>query len=126
VLERKPGALRNGAPFQPWEWPHPIACLRDGLLKKPGGDRQFVEILCAAQHESLEALAVACELALEQGTPSAAAVLNVLHRLQPDPPPVEVATPERLRLTLPPQADLSRYDQRLQAREVRQAAAMRS
>lgn len=114
VGERKPGALRNGAPVQPWEWPPPIARLRDGLLKKPGGDRQFVELLCAAPQDSLEAVAVACELA--QDTPSAAAVLNLLHRLQPDPPPIEVAPPEGLKRALPPQADLSRYDPRLQAR----------
>jgi hypothetical protein len=58
-------------------WPCPLTRLRDGLLKKLGGDRQFVEILCAAQQHGLEAVAVACELALEQHTPSAAAVLNV-------------------------------------------------
>lgn len=78
VLERKPGALRNGAPFRDWDLPGPVARLRDGLLKKSGGDRQFVEILCAAQWHSLDAVAVACELALEQQTPSAAAVLNLL------------------------------------------------
>lgn len=123
VLERKPGALRNGAPFQDWDLPGPIVCLRDGLLKKPGGDRQFVEILCAAQQHSLEAVAVACELALEQQTLSSAAVLNLLHRLQPNPPRVEVSTPERLRLNTPPKADLGRYDRLLtQAREVRHAA----
>jgi hypothetical protein len=113
VLERTPGALRNGAPFRDGDLPGPVTRLRDGLLKKSGGDRQFVEILCTAQQHSLEAVAVACELALQQHTPSVATVLNWLYRLQPDPPRVEVATPERLVLSTPPKADLGRSDRLL-------------
>lgn len=78
VLERKPGAVRNGAPFRDWDLAPPRDPPQSGpALSKPGGDRQFVEILCAACKPRLEALAVACALALEQHTPSAAAVLNV-------------------------------------------------
>lgn len=35
VLERKPGALRHGAPFQQWELPAAIRLVRDRLLKHP-------------------------------------------------------------------------------------------
>ena len=37
VLQRKPGALRNGAPFA--EFPPAFRQLQDQMLRKPGGDR---------------------------------------------------------------------------------------
>jgi transposase len=37
LLERKPGALRNGAPFA--EMPAPLLSLQRALRKRPGGDR---------------------------------------------------------------------------------------
>ena len=42
VLERKPGALRHGAPFQEWDLPVSIQVVRDRLMKQPKGDRAFV------------------------------------------------------------------------------------
>jgi hypothetical protein len=46
VLQRKPGALRNGAPFL--ELPPVFKRLQAALVKQPGGDREIVEILGAA------------------------------------------------------------------------------
>jgi hypothetical protein len=43
VVQRKPGALRNGAPFA--ELPEAFPALQQYLLKKPGGDREMVDIL---------------------------------------------------------------------------------
>ena len=43
VLQRKPGALRNGAPFT--ELPLAFRALQQRMLKTPGGDREMVEIL---------------------------------------------------------------------------------
>jgi len=65
VLEKKPGALRNGVPFLEWDLPVPIRVVRDRILKQPKGDRAFVELLLAARKVGLEPLEVACELALE-------------------------------------------------------------
>ncbi len=48
VLEKKPGALRDGAPFVAWELPSPIQRVRDHILKQPKGDRAFVELLMLA------------------------------------------------------------------------------
>jgi len=48
VLERKPGALRHGAPFQDWDLPVSIQVVRDRLLKQPQGDKAFVEVLLMA------------------------------------------------------------------------------
>ena len=45
VLERKPGALRDGAPFRAWELPGPIAEVRARLAKLADGNRQMVQIL---------------------------------------------------------------------------------
>ena len=43
VIQRKPGALRNGAPFA--DLPDAFRQLQGYLLKRPGGDREMVEIL---------------------------------------------------------------------------------
>ena len=110
ALATKPGALRNGAPFRDWALPAAILQLRDRLLKKPGGDRQFVMVLNAIRSDGLEAVTVACELALEARTPSADYVLNALNRLKPQPSITPVATPAGLRLKEEPRADVGRYD----------------
>ncbi len=110
ALATKPGALRNGAPFKDWPLPAAILELRDRVLKKLGGDRQFVLVLNAIRSDGLEAVTVACELALEAGTPTADYVLNALNRLKPQPTIKPVATPAELRLKEEPRADVGRYD----------------
>jgi transposase len=47
VLERKPGALRNGAPFRQWELPDAMNDVRRLLEERSDGDRQFVGVLTA-------------------------------------------------------------------------------
>jgi hypothetical protein len=84
--------------------------LRDRLLKKPGGDRQFVTVLDAIRVDGPEAVSVACELALEAGTPTADYVLNALNRFKPQPLTSAVPTPEGLQLKEEPRADVARYD----------------
>lgn len=113
ALARKPGALRNGAPFRHWDLPAPLAQMRSKLARMPGGDRQFVEILAAVAAEGIEAVAVACELALEAGVASSDYVLNAVHRLKAPQRSGEVATPETLKLKDEPRADLARYDKLL-------------
>jgi transposase len=110
ALMTKPGALRNGAPFKDWPLPAAILELRDRSLKKPGGDRQFVTVLNAIRSDGLEAVTVACELALEARTPTADYVLNALNRLKPQPTIAPAATPASLRLKEEPRADVGRYD----------------
>ncbi len=110
VLARKPGALRNGAPFRHWDLPAPLAQMRARLSRMPGGDRQFVEILAAVATDGQEMVAVACELALEAGVASSDYVLNAINRLKAPARTGEIATPESLKLKQEPQADLGRYD----------------
>ena len=110
VLARKPGALRNGAPFKDWLLPGSIARVRRMLTGTDEGDRQMVKVLTAVLTDGLAAVEAACAECLAAGVASADVVLNVLARRQQPPPPGPVATPEALALSLPPIADCARYD----------------
>ena len=117
VLQRKPGALRNGAPFA--ELPEGFKRLQSALLKRPGGDREMVEILALVLHHDEQAVLTAVEMALDAGVPSKQHVLNLLGRLIELPPPAPIDAPQALVLTIEPQANVTRYDS---LREVRDAA----
>jgi len=111
VLEKKPGALRNGAPFVAWDLPQPIRQVRDCILKHPKGDRAFVELLMLAGEAGLDALNMACELALAGGIVNAPIVMNELRRLVAPPlPAASINVPDRIALTLEPLANCQRYD----------------
>lgn len=118
VLQRKPGALRNGAPFL--ELPAAFKRLQATLLKQTGGDREMVEVLALVLHHDEQAVLAAVELALESGAASKTHILNVLHRLlDGKPAPAPVTSPQALKLEVEPQANVLRYDQ---LREVRYAS----
>jgi len=115
VLERKPGALRNGRPFREWALPPGLQSMRGILENMPGGDRQFVGILFAIPQYGEEAVNVACELALEAGLTSKDAVLNILCRATEETVPRDIAPPEHLRLLHPPKANCAGYERLLGA-----------
>ena len=110
VVQRKPGALRNGAPFL--ELPPAFRQLQDYLLRKPGGDREMVDILALVLHHDEQAVLTAAELALAEGVPTKTHVLNLLHRLVDGKviggPPLD--TPQALVLHREPKANVERYD----------------
>jgi len=111
VLEKKPGALRNGAPFVDWVLPEAIETVRSRLLKQLRGDRAFVEILLAMHEHGADAVETACALALECGTCQPPVILNHLHRLiSPVRLEVPLNVPTVLRLKQEPLADCGRYD----------------
>jgi hypothetical protein len=110
VVQRKPGALRNGAPFT--ELPDAFRQLQGHLLKRLGGDREMVEILSLVLHHDEQAVLCAVELALEAGAPTKTHILNLLHRLI-DGKPTSVAAidaPQALVLRREPRANVARYD----------------
>ena len=113
VLERKPGALRNGLPFREWRLAPGLQTLRDTLEKTKGGDRQLAGILAAIPQYGEDAVNVACELALEAGLTSKDAVLKILCRTTEDIPARDMAPPEHLRLRLAPQANCTGYERLL-------------
>jgi transposase len=110
LVQRKPGALRNGAPFA--DLPEPLQKLRRALLRDAGGDRVMAQVLTIVSTAGLEAVLVAVELALETGPPSGRVsvehVVNVLARLNAKPAPQNAAT--TLKVSIPPLADTARYD----------------
>ena len=110
VLARKPGALRNGAPFKDWPLPAFFEQVRAKLSGSDDGDRQMVEVLTAVLTDGLQAVEAACAEALAAGIASADVILNSLARRQQATPAAPVAIPERLKLTIPPVADCARYD----------------
>ncbi len=55
ILTRKPGALRNGAPFKGWKLPRALGRLRTRLAGRDDGDRQFVKCLTSASMGQAEA-----------------------------------------------------------------------
>jgi len=110
LVQRKPGALRNGAPFL--DLPEPLQRLRKSLLRHPGGDRTMAQVLATVPQAGLDAVLVAVDLVLEGATPngsvSAEHVRNVLARLNAPPLPEYAQT--SLQLTHLPTADTARYD----------------
>jgi transposase len=110
VLARKPGALRNGAPFKNWELPIAIRRVRRKLERQPGGDRQMVDILSAVLTDGIDAVEAACAEALSHNVHSAGVVLNILARHREPPPPLTITTPDALQLACEPIADCNRYD----------------
>ncbi len=110
VVQRKPGALRNGAPFL--ELPNAFSQLQGHMLRRPGGDREMVDILALVLQHDEQAVLTAVELALAEGVPTKTHVLNLLHRLLDGKviggPPLD--TPQALVLHHEPKANVERYD----------------
>jgi hypothetical protein len=111
LIERKSGALRNGAPFL--DMPDELLQLRRSLMRYPGGDRVVADVLAAVPRCGIDAVLVAVAIALEDVTPSGKVsvehIENVLARLQ-SPPTPELAQTD-LQLLEAPRADTARYDQ---------------
>jgi transposase len=110
VLARKPGALRNGAPFKDWVLPAALERVRRKLASADDGNRQMVDILAAVLSDGLTAVEAACAEALAHGVHSADVVLNILARQRDPTPPPTILTPAALTLRHAPLADCARYD----------------
>lgn len=114
VAQRKPGALRNGAPFL--ELPESFRQLRTHLLKHTGGDREMVDILALVLLHDEQLVEQAVTKALESGEPSKQHVLNCLSRLAEPGLPKRLTPPPALKLVTEPQANTARYDKLRRAR----------
>jgi transposase len=110
VLARKPGALRNGAPFKDWLLPGALERIRRKHAGSDEGDRQMVKILAAVLIDGLSEVEAACSQALSEGLHSADVVLNILARRRDPGPAATIMTPANLHLAHMPVADCARYD----------------
>jgi transposase len=111
VLARKPGALRNGAPFKDWVLPAALERVRRKLAGSDDGDRQMVAILATVLTDGLPAVEAACAQAMSEGVHSSDVIINILARQRDPGPAATIHTPDALRLRHPPAADCARYDQ---------------
>ena len=116
VVQRKPGALRNGAPFK--MLPRSFQRLQAVLLKQPGGDRQMADILSLVLHHDEQLVEQAVQEALHSGVPTKTHVLNRLGRLLDIPRPIPLETPPALTINDEPIANTERYDHLREARHV--------
>jgi transposase len=110
VLARKPGALRNGAPFKNWVLPSGIDRVRRKLAGADDGDKQMVTILTAVLSDGLSAVEAACQEALREGVHSADVIVNILARQREPTASITVITSDALKLRHEPTADCARYD----------------
>ena len=111
VLARKPGALRNGAPFKDWVLPAALERVRRKLAGSDDGDRQMVAILATVLTDGLPAVEAACAQAMSEGVHSSDAVINILTRQRDPGPAATILAPDALRLRHAPVSDCARYDQ---------------
>ena len=111
VLARKPGALRNGAPFKDWVLPAALERVRRKLAGSDDGDRQMVTILASVLTDGLPAVEAACAQAMSEGVHSSDVIINILARQRDPGPAATILTPDALTLTHAPIADCARYDQ---------------
>ena len=59
LVQRKPGALRNGAPFA--DMPEPLKKLKLGLMRQDGGDKVMAQVLAAVPTAGLQEVLVAVD-----------------------------------------------------------------
>jgi hypothetical protein len=94
------------------ELPAAFRQLQDQMLRRPGGDREMVDILALVMHHDEQAVLVAVEMALAEGVATKTHVLNLLHRLVDGKtvggPPLD--TPQALVMRREPRANVERYD----------------
>ncbi len=111
LLKQKPGALRNGAPFEHCDLPQAIVTIKKQYMRRTHGDRDFVELLLLIQTEGVDTVAMACELAIDDKTTHLSAIINQIHRLtdvEIKPLDDNLKYPQ---LKNPPQANCERYNQ---------------
>jgi transposase len=108
VVQRKPGALRNGAPFK--GLPTSFKRLRSVLMKREGGDREMADILALVLHHDEKLVEKAVREAIESEIISKTHIVNRLSRLLDAPQPEALTPPPALTLTEEPIANTERYD----------------
>lgn len=114
VLIRKPGALRNGAPFKQMALPGELETVQKHLQCRPSGAKEFIQILSYIPEISMEAVQNACREAIKGNTISSDVILNYLLRSQQEPESQDTpVVPSHLVLHHVPTSNCDRYNQLL-------------
>jgi len=106
VLERKPGALRNGAPFKQLKLPQSLTNMRENLRVHEDGDKQFIKILLQVSIHGLGKVDEACASALKVGISDADFIKQYLAPNIPQ----EIIEERHLQLREVPNEDLHCYN----------------
>lgn len=85
ILAKKPGALRNGAPFAGMVLADELIAVREHLETQVNGARDFAHILSYIPLESLESVVMACAEAIKSKAISKDVILNILLRQNDEP-----------------------------------------
>jgi transposase len=105
LLERKPGALRNGAPFKQLKLPAAMQKVREQLTHYPDGDKRFIRVLLQVEKHGLQAVEEACATAVSHGGSNDTVILGLLQ------PPAKIQKESTLfELTYPPSEDCNSYN----------------
>lgn len=107
ILERKPGALRNGAPFKQLALPSSMQKVREQLSHYSDGDKRFIRILLSVITHGFSAVDQACAIALLEGGCNDVVILKKLESISSS---VDQDANALLQLTYPPTGDCSNYN----------------
>jgi transposase len=113
LLKRKPGALRNGAPFKDFTLPKAMQKIRIKLSSYANGDKEFIKLLLQVQEHGLDKVNYICSSVLLDGLCN---VDLILQRLEKEP---EQITKQQQLLSAPISVDCSCYDKQLLIQESR-------
>ncbi len=111
ILERKPGALRNGAPFKDFKLPASMQKIRTILSSHPDSDKKFTKILLEVQEYGLDKVDKICLEVLSTGFCNAELIVQ---RLKQKP---EEDSGQELLLEYQSNSDCSCYDKNLLTQE---------
>jgi len=106
LLEKKPGALRNGAPFKQLKLPDNMQKVREQLSRYPDGDKRFIRILLSVIPHGLSVVETACAAALSEGGCNDVVILKKLQPMVPDAQQKTLL----LQLSFPPTEDCHSYN----------------
>lgn len=110
ILARKPGALRNGTPFEGMVLPEVLHEVRQHLEQQANGARDFAHILSYIPIESMESVVCACSEALKAKAISKDVILNILLRGNEISDNVSKSPANYLPLKHIPQANCTAYN----------------
>ena len=114
VLKRKPGALRNGAPFENMELPGSLETVQRHFQRHTKNTNRFAQLLSYIPQTSLKAVEDACQKAIADNVINYEVIVNYLFRSADTVREEKISDiPHYLTLTFEPVSNCYRYNQLL-------------